>query len=184
MAREPSMTPDGGGQVSGTSPGQAGVAASSDVTTEPGQYPPGVSYETELFGVRLPTGTGAGGTRGASGGADPTNQPGQLDEGISGEGPAQTADTGAPGMATSPNGGGGGQTITYTRAGSYLSGTYKSDTTTDDTYGPTDSTQANDTGYATGGPQLPGIRGNEPQAGDGRYQPGSGRVLRGGRGAT
>jgi hypothetical protein len=50
----------------------------------------------------------------------------------------------------------------------------------DDLEGPHDSTQANDQGYGTGGPQLPGIAGNEPVPG-GKFQPGSGRVLRGGR---
>ena len=46
--------------------------------------------------------------------------------------------------------------------------------------GPDDWTQAIDGSYAGGGPQLPGIAGNEPVPG-GQYQPGSGRVLRGGR---
>jgi hypothetical protein len=62
-----------------------------------------------------------------------------------------------------------------------MTGTYQSDSFSDELSGPQDSTQANDEGYATGGPQLPGIKGNEPTAGGNRYQPGTGRVLRGGR---
>jgi hypothetical protein len=186
MANEPSMQPDSGGTVAGQkeTSGFSGTRdGGSDATNEPGQYPPGVSYETELFGTRLPTGTGAPGSQGArvNSGEDPTNQPGQLDEGLSGEGPSETSATGAPGMSTTPNSGGGADSITYTRPGAYLSGTYKSDTVSSDISGPHDATGANDEGYASGGPQLPGIKGNEPQAGDGRYQPGSGRVLRGGR---
>ena len=49
----------------------------------------------------------------------------------------------------------------------------------DDTSGPRESTQANDEGYGSGGPKLPGMA--EPVPG-GQFQPGSGgRVLRGGR---
>jgi hypothetical protein len=84
------------------------------------------------------------------------------------------------GTGTTANTTGGAESITYTRPGSPYSGTYKSDTVSDDTSGTRDSTQANDEGYGTGGPQLPGLKGNEPVPG-GRYQPGSGRVLRGGR---
>lgn len=183
MAIEPSMQPDGGGEVAGSAgPRYSGTGRGGyDSTVEPGQYPPGMAYEREMFGGILPTGTGAGGTAPAPFGGDPTLEPGQVSERLSGVGPPQTTSTGAPGMATTPNGTGGAESISYTRPGSPYSGTYKSDTINDDTSGPRDSTQANDTGYATGGPQLPGIKGNEPAAGDGRYQPGSGRVLRGGR---
>ena len=71
--------------------------------------------------------------------------------------------------------------MSFTRPGSPLSGTYKSDQVQDDLEGPTDSTQANDIGYASGGPQFPGNKGNEPRAGVGPFQPGNGKVLRGGR---
>ena len=78
------------------------------------------------------------------------------------------------------NGTGGPDTITYTRPGAYLTGTYQTDTVSDSVSGPSDWTQAIDGSYAGGGPQLPGIAGNEPVPG-GRYQPGGGgRVLRGG----
>lgn len=169
----PGTTP-GYGTVSGEreSGAYSGTGAQSDATNEPGQYP------GSLFGVSLPPGTGAPGTAGASGAADPTNEPGQLDEGISGEGPAQTADTGAPGSQGASNSSGGGpDAVHYTRPGAYLTGTYVQDTVNDSVSGPGDWTQANDSGYGSGGPQLPGIKGNEPAS----TGSGSGRVLRGGR---
>lgn len=169
----PGQTP-GYGSVSGAREADAysGTQISIDPTTELGQTP------DSLFGVRLPQGTGAPGTQGAqTGTGDPTNQPGQLNEGISGEGPAQIADTGAPGSAGASDVPGGPDAVRYTRPGSYLSGTYEQDQLSDHTSGSADWTQANDSGYSSGGPQLPGIRGNEPQ-GTGS---GEGRVLRGGR---
>jgi hypothetical protein len=171
----PGSTPGYGGSVAGARESGAfsGTSAQSDPTNEPGQYP------GSLFGVSLPQGTGAPGTAGASpGSADPTNQPGQLSEGLSGEGPAQIADTGAPGSQGAQNSSGGGpDTIHYTRAGSYLSGTYQQDTVSDSISGPGDWTQAIDGAYAGGGPQLPGIKGNEPTS----TGAGDGRVMRGGR---
>ena len=173
----PGQNPAGGGLVSGNvgeAMAGAGAFASDDPANQPGQYPP------SLFGVALPQGTGAGGSAGASGGADPANQPGQLNEGISGLGPSATADTGAPGTGGAENGTGGGTTISYTRPGSFLTGTNITDTIRDEISGTGDWTQAIDGSYAGGGPQLPGIAGNEPTSGGGRYQPGSGRVLHGG----
>jgi hypothetical protein len=145
-----------------------------DPTLEPG------NYGSSVFGVPLPQGTGAPGSQGAvhTGAVDPTNEPGQLDEGISGLGASQTADTGAPGSQGAQNGGTGGTAVTYTRPGSYLSGTYQMDTVTDDVSGPNDWTQAIDGSYGSG-PQLPGIAGNMP---DGTGA-GAGRVMRGGRAA-
>src|SRR5216683_4935 len=159
MAIAPAHKPDdnsGSGAVSCASAARAfsGTAAhDGDPTSMAGQYPPG-GWGNEIFGGPLPEGTGAPGTQGASysGATDPTTQPGQLNEGISGTAP-----------------------------GSYLSGTYQSESMSDDLSGPHDSTQANDQGYATGGPQLPAISGNEPQAGGTRYQPAGGHVMRGGR---
>ena len=180
MPNEPSQTPDGGGQVSGGAPSVSGTGSSGDVTNEPGQYPVG-NWGSAFFGGPLPDGTGAPGTRGATGSSDPTNEPGQISDGLTGITDAEITETGAPGMSTTPNTSGGASSISYTRPGSPYSGTYKSDTTSDDLSGVHDSTQANDEGYATGGPQLPGLKGNEPRAGEGRYQPGSGTVLRGGR---
>lgn len=161
----------GMGDVSGAreSSAYSGTATSADPTTEPGQYP------SSLFGVSLPQGTGAGGSAGAQGGGDPVNEPGQLNEGISGLGPADTANTGAPGSAGASNAGGGPDSVTYTRPGSYLSGTNQQDTVHDSISGPNDWTQAIDGSYG-GGPQMPGIRGNEP----GGTGAGGGRVLRGG----
>jgi hypothetical protein len=181
MAQEQSQTPDGGGQVSGQGgPGYSGFRAGGDPTTEPGQYPPTADHG--IFGGPLPSGTGAPGTQGATrGSADPTNEPGQTSDGLTGITDEQIAKTGAPGTSTTPNTSGGSAAITYTRAGSPYSGTYKSETVSDDISGVRDATQANDQGYASGGPQLPGIAGNEPRAGEGRFQPGSGNVLRGGR---
>jgi hypothetical protein len=160
--------------VSGSSAPQAAGAYGGEVTNEPNQYP------SMLFGVAMPMGTGAPGSAGASGGADPTNQPGQLSEGISGEGPSDTADSHAPGSAGQQNSAGGPDAVQYTRPGSFLTGTNQTETVNDSISGPNDWTQAIDGSYAGGGPQLPGVQGNEPVPG-GRYQPGSGRVLRGGR---
>ena len=166
----------GSGDVSGAreSGSYSGTRNAGDPTNEPGQYP------SSLFGVALPQGTGAGGSAGASGGADPVNEPGQLNEGISGLGPSDTADTGAPGTSGAQNASGGSDAVTYTRPGSFLSGTNIQETIRDSVSGPNDWTQAIDGSYSGGGPQLPGIAGNEPQAGSGRFQPGAGNVLRGG----
>ena len=182
MALTPGARPvNSGSRPASTNAKVAGTSASADPTNEPGQYPVG-GWGPSIFGGPLPTGTGAPGTQGARAGAsDPTNQAGQVEDGLTGISTQQITETGAPGSSTTPNQGEGGDSITYTRFGSFLTGTYQSDTVSDELSGPQDSTQANDIGYATGGPQLPGIAGNEPQAGDGRYQPSSGRVLRGGR---
>ena len=155
--------------VSGSA-AQSGTPGGGDPTTEPG------NYSASLFGVALPQGTGAPGSAGASGPSDPTNEPGQLNEGISGEGPAQTAETGAPGSAGASNNEGGPDAVSYTLPGSYLSGTYESDTVNDSISGSQDWTQAIDGSYG-GGPQLPGIDGNMP-SGTGA---GAGKVMRGGR---
>ncbi len=190
MAIAPGQRPDDnstapGAMVSGSDASRAwsGTPAhGGDPTNMEGQYPPG-AWGTALFGGPQPMGTGAPGTQGArySGGDDPTNEPGQLNEGLSGLGPADTARTGAPGRATTPVSAGGGTAISFTDPGTLPGvGAYRSETVSDDLAGPRDSTQANDQGYASGGPQLPGIAGNEPAPG-GRYQPGSGRTLRGGR---
>jgi hypothetical protein len=191
MAISPGLLPDDdstapGAKVSGS--GGRGFSGTPDHDGDPtnmaGQYPPG-NWGTALFGGPQPAGTGAPGTQGArySGATDPTNEPGQLDEGLSGTGPADTAYSGAPGMSTTPNSTGGGTSITFTDPATQPGvGAYKSETVSDDLAGPRDSTQANDQGYASGGPQLPGIAGNEPQAATGRFQPGSGgTVRRGGR---
>ena len=165
----------GSGGVSGSAgTKQAGASLGGDPSNEPGQYP------GSLFGVGLPQGTGAPGSAGASGGSDPSNEPGQLNEGISGLGPSDTADTHAPGTTGQQNGGGGPDRVTYTRPGAFLTGTNEQDTVNDSISGTGDWTQAIDGSYAGGGPQLPGVAGNEPTSGGNRYQPGTGRVLRGG----
>jgi len=177
---QPSQKPQGGGQTAGGSQGSAysGVSGGNDPTTEPGQYPPS---DTSIFGGPLPTGTGAPGTSGGGGGQDDTAEPGQLTDGLTGVTDADISNTGAPGTSTSPNSGGGGSSVTYTKPGSHLSGTYTSESSSETLSGPGESTEANKEGYATGGPQLPGIEGNEPTPG-GKFQPGGGgTVLRGGR---
>jgi hypothetical protein len=192
MAISPNLQPDDnsaapGSKVSGTDASRAwsGTGAhGGDPTNMEGQYPPG-NWGTVLFGGPQPQGTGAPGTQGASydAGGDPTNEPGQLHEGLTGLGPADIADSGAPGTGTTPNSAGGGTAISFTDPATQPGvGAYRSETVRDDLSGPRDSTQANDEGYATGGPQLPGIAGNEPQAGSGRFQPSAGgNVRRGGR---
>jgi hypothetical protein len=114
---------------------------------------------------------------GARLGGDPVNEPGQYPSSLFGV--ALPQGTGAPGSQGAQNGGPGGTRVTYTRPGSFLSGTNQMDSVSDDISGPNDWTQAIDGSYG-GGPQLPGIDGNMPAAGDGRYQPSSGHVLRGG----
>ena len=153
---------------------QSGTPGTTDPTLVPG------NYTDSSFGVAIPQGTGAPGSAGASGPSDPTNMAGQLNEGLSGEGPAQTAETGAPGSAGAQNNEGGPDAVKYTLPGSYLSGTYEQDTVNDSISGPQDWTQAVDGSYAGGGPQLPGVKGNEPTS----TGAGGGRVLRGGRGAS
>ncbi len=145
-----------------------------DSTAEPGNYGP------SLFGVALPQGTGAPGTPGASAlpEGDTTNEPGQVFEAFSGQGPDVIADTGAPGTTGAQNDSGGPDRVTFTRPGSYLTGTYEQDTISDSVSGPSDWTQAIDGSYGGPGPDLPGVAGNQP-AGTGA---GQGRVLRGGRG--
>lgn len=180
MAVTPNQVPDGGGLKAGKGKQVSGTSSSADPTNEPGQYPVG-GWGAAIFGGPLPSGTGAPGTSGGGGsGNDPTVEPGQLTDGIAGVSDTDIQQSGAPGMSTTPNTTGGSSSVSYTRPGSPYSGTYQSDVVSDDLAGPRDSTQANDEGYATGGPQLPGLKGNEPKAGDGRYQPSSGRVLRGG----
>jgi hypothetical protein len=171
---QPSQKPYTGGQ----SGAYSGTRGGNDPTTEPGQYPPDNSGG--IFGGPLPTGTGAPGTGGGGGGGDPTTEAGQLTDGLTGVSDSDIRNTGAPGTSTSP-GQGGGTSVTYTRPGSHLSGAYQTETSSETLDGPGESTEANGQGYGTGGPQLPGIKGNEPTAGGGRYQPGSGKVLRGGR---
>jgi hypothetical protein len=157
----------------------SGAGRGGDPTAEPGQYP------SSLFGMPLPQGTGAPGSQGARGAADPTNQPGQVEEGFTGLGPSDVADTGAPGSAgASPALGQGEDTVTYTPMTAGL-GTYRTESVQDEISGPGDWTAANDQGYASGGPQLPGVKGNEPSVNEGPYTANSGgRVLRGGRGAS
>lgn len=163
----------GSTSVSGT--GSSGT----DPTNEPGQYPPGSDHG--IFGGPLPTGTGAPGTAGASGLPDPTNQPGQTQDGLTGISEHDITSTGATGsQGTNPTDGGGPDSVSFTRPTAGVTG-YESITVRDSVGGPADWTQANDDGYASGGPQLPGIKGNEPQAGSSRFQPGGGSVLRGGR---
>lgn len=153
--------------------------AGTDPTLEPGQYPPGTDHG--IFGGPLPAGTGAPGTAGVTGGSDPTTEPGQTQDGLTGISEAQITQTGAPGsQGTVPTAGGGPDAVSFTRPTAGVT-TYESIGISDSVGGPEDWTQANDDGYASGGPQLPGLKGNEPQAGGGKFQPGGGRVLRGGR---
>lgn len=158
------------------SPASAGEGRGGDVTAEPGQYPPAADHG--IFGGPLPTGTGAPGSAGGAGDGDPTIEPGQTTDDFTGNSRGDLTSTGAPGSAGGdPSSGTGGNSVTFTRPGSYLSGTYSEDTVRDDIDGPGEWTEANDSGYATGGPQLPGIKGNQPTStGAGR-----GRVMRGGR---
>jgi len=159
----------------------SGSASSADPTNEPGQYPPG-DWGNAIFGGALPTGTGAPGSAQSAEQLDPTNEHGQTIDGLTGITREEITSTGAPGtQGTVPDtAGSDGTPMTYTKASDGI-GPYEFVSSSDELDGPQDSTQANDDGYASGGPQLPGIKGNEPQAGSARYQPGGGRVMRGGR---
>jgi hypothetical protein len=162
------------------SPKQAGTPTPADPTNEPGQYPAG-DWGNAIFGGPLPQGTGAPGTAGGRGaGSDVTIEPGQLTDGFTGLPDSDVSETGAPGSQGSEPGNGGPDAVAFTLPSAGYTA-YQEATVHDKVTGPQDWTQANDDGYATGGPQLPGIAGNEPQAGEGRYQPGGGHVLRGGR---
>lgn len=156
----------------------SGLAETSDPTNQPGQYPVG-GWGTAIFGGPLPDGTGAPGSARGPEPLDATNELGQTVDGYTGVDNTALVQTGAPGSQGAQDRS-GGPAITYTMPQDGI-GPYVNTTVNDSVDGPTDSTQANDSGYATGGPQFPGNKGNEPQAGGGRYQPGGGRVLRGGR---
>ena len=88
--------------------------------------------------------------------------------------------TGAPGTQGAVVHDGGSDAVMYTKPTAGIT-PYEMESTSDNVSGTGDWTQANDAGYATGGPQLPGIKGNEPEAGGSRFQPGGGSVMRGGR---
>jgi len=185
MTRSSSEVPGyaGADEVSGSTGAAAARYddAGVDPTTEKGQYPGG-DWATAMFGGTLPEGTGAPGTQGAriSGGSDPTNEPGQTEDGLTGITEREITSTGAPGTTGAGRGGQGPDAVTFTRPGSYQSGSYAQDTVNDSVSGPLDWTQANDGGYGTGGPKLPAM--NEPTPNAGPFQPSSGgRVLRGGR---
>ncbi len=163
-----------------TSRPYSGVNEGSDPTNEPGQYPVG-GWGDAIFGGPLPSGTGAPGSPGGGSGAtDATNEPGQTQDGLTGISESEIVKTGAPGTQGAVDTDSGADSITYTVPGAGISGN-NYETVSDNVSGPRDWTGANDGGYATGGPQLPGLAGNEPEAGRGQYQPGAGRVMRGGR---
>jgi hypothetical protein len=161
----------------------SGPATNADPTTEPGQYPPSPDWSNAIFGGQLPTTTGAPGSAQSAEPIDATNEHGQTIDGLTGITHDEIVHTGAPGTqgaVPDTDAGGDGTAMTYTKASDGI-GPYEQVTSSDELSGPQDSTQANDDGYATGGPQLPALKGNEPQAGQGRYQPGAGSVMRGGR---
>jgi hypothetical protein len=167
-------------QASRGAPDRSGTSGGGDVTSLPGQLPGETDHG--IFGGPLPTSTGAPGSAGGAAPADPTNEAGQETDSFTGLSTDDITDTGAPGTTGAQHSEGtGSDSVSFTRPGSFQSGTYASDTVRDNIDGPGNWTEANDSGYGTGGPQLPGIKGNEPEAGSSRYQPGGGRVLRGGR---
>lgn len=150
-----------------------------DVTSLPGQMPG--EDDHGIFGGPLPTTTGAPGSAGGSAPADPTNLAGQSEDGFTGLSDSDLNETGAPGsQGSGVRNGAGSDSVAFTRPGSYLSGTYASDTVRNTIDGPGSSTEANPDGYATDGPKLPGM--HEPTPNSGPYQPNAGgRVMRGGR---
>ena len=174
MAVSPGNRPASGG-LNSTDQGYSGRGSGGDSTSQPGQYPPG-----SFFGISVPSGTGAPGTAGANPAAsdDPTIMSGQNTPTIGGESEGDVTMTGAPGSAGAPSDPPeSGDAIRYTKAGSWLTGTYQSDTFHEETSGTGDSTQANAVGYGSSGPQLPALKGNQPTS----TGAGQGRVMRGGR---
>jgi hypothetical protein len=167
------------GKTTTSSRPYSGVNATSDPTNEPGQYPVG-GWGDSIFGGPLPQGTGAPGSPGGNEPLDPTNELGQTTDGLTGISPQEIGSTGAPGTQGAVDHDGGADAITFTAASDGIN-PYRFVTTNDNVSGPGDWTGANDQGYASGGPQLPGLKGNEPQAGSDRFQPGGGHVMRGGR---
>lgn len=161
-------------------PGQDPGGGSLREGGAPEADPQNKQYGSSLFGFGGNwADSGAPGSPGASGAADTVNQPGQLSEGISGSGPDVTADSGAPGSQGAQNNAGGPDRVTYTEPGSFLSGTNTQATVDDSVSGTNDWTQATDGSYG-GSLNLPSIAGNQPDPNGGPYQPGSGRVRRGG----
>lgn len=123
------------------------------------------AYPTRMpFGITVPGGTGAPGSAGAGQAAtDPTLAPGQDDSGPIGTSRANAESTGAPG-SRGTSGANSGGTVRYTEPGSWLDGTYESET-----HPAGDDTEVGS--HYGGGPQLPGIQGNTPSgtgAGSGR----------------
>jgi hypothetical protein len=175
MAVTPGQRPESG-TLNSTASGSSGTASGGDPTNQPGQYPPG-----SFFGITVPSGTGAPGTAGVNPmtADDPTISPGQNTPTLGGESPSSVVQTGAPGSQGAPPDGGPetGNTVRYTRPGSWLTGTYQQDTVRQEQSGTGDDTQANDVGYGTSGPQLPALKGNQPTS----TGAGQGRVMRGGR---
>jgi len=165
-------TPGYGGPERTTLDGRQGTSDGPEPTFEPG------NYTDSLFGVAIPQGTGAPGSQGAGGASDPTVMPGALDEGLSGLGPADTANTGSPGSAPIGDRTGGTQ-VSYTNPGSYLGGTYVTETVSGSVTGPDDWSQVSPGLYDGASKNLPGI----PQAGAALADTGAGqgRVMRGGR---
>lgn len=160
----------------------SGPATNSDPTNQPGQYP--VTPSNDIFGGPLPTGTGAPGTPTGAEALDPTNEKGQTIDGLTGISHEEIVSTGAPGSrgAVEDFGSEGGTPMAITDpAGLAGIGPYTQAAVSDELYGPQDSTQANDSGYATSGPKTAGLEGNEPEANVGPFQPAGGHVMRGGR---
>lgn len=160
----------------------SGPAENADPTTQPGQYP--VSPANDIFGGPLPTGTGAPGSPSGRGEPlDPTNELGQTVDGFTGISREELTSTGAPGTqgAIDVEGSEGTPMAITDPAGMAGIGPYTQVAASDELFGPMDSTQANDSGYATSGPKTAGLEGNEPQANIGPFQPAGGHVMRGGR---
>lgn len=161
----------------------SGPATNADPTLQPGQYP--VSPANDIFGGPMPSGTGAPGSPSGRGEPlDATNELGQTVDGFTGIDRSEFISTGAPGSqgAIEDFGSEGGTPMAITDpAGLAGIGPYVQATVSDELSGPQDSTQANDSGYATSGPKTAGLEGNEPQANIGPFQPAGGHVMRGGR---
>lgn len=151
-------------------------------TEEPGQYP---TTAWHLFGLPEQTfGSGAAGSNQPSGELDKghTNQPGQYPSREDFTGVALDG-SGAPGtQGVSAGNPGGSDSVTYDfptfykgqrDPGPHDEGEegYHQDTTNATVSGRGDWTQANTQGYqADAQYQMPGVAGNTPAPGDGRYQ--------------
>lgn len=133
-----------------------GRAEGGDPTNMPGQP------EASIFGLSVPTTTGAPGSRSAGDSApsDVTLHNGQLDAGLAQVSGAQITDTGAPG-STGARPSSGGEAVTYTDPFGFIGGVNREVTVRGKVDGDGDWTQFGD-GSGFTGATLPALQNARP----------------------